>query len=109
MTNLDLFENTPPHKLHRADAPETSVKAARKVKTARMLALVHDEIKGAGANGITAKEILAKHPSLPYSSITARPKQLEEDGLIFYQGDKRNGARVMRLRNIAATTEEYNE
>lgn len=89
---------TDPHKLHRTDSPETSKVAARKVDSARLKQFVYDEVKAAGEHGITGKEICAKHTDLPYSSITARPKSLEEDGLIYYRGDKREGARIMRAK-----------
>jgi hypothetical protein len=39
---------------------------------------------------------MSKHPSIKYSSITARPTELEKLGLIFYRGDKRDSARVIR-------------
>lgn len=90
-------------KLHRGNAPETSVKAAHNIDTSKLKQLVYDEIKESGRQGITAKEILAKYPHLPYSSITARPKSLEEDGLIEYVGDKRDGARVMRIKEAQLT------
>jgi hypothetical protein len=44
------------------------------------------------------KKTRAKHPELPYSSITARPAALEQEGLIYYKGDKRDGCRVMRAK-----------
>ena len=89
---------TDPHKLHRVDSPGSSKDAAHRVDSARLKQLVYDEVKASGEHGITGKEICKKHPDIPYSSITARPKSLEEDGLIYYRGDRRDGARVMRAK-----------
>ena len=90
------YDDTPAYKLVRKEAPQTSKDAANEVSSGKMLALVHDEVVKAGIRGITTKEIRTMYPHLPYSSITARPAQLEEQGDIFYQGDKRDRCRVMR-------------
>ena len=95
---MDLFDDTPTYKLSRSDDPETSKQAAQDVSSGKMLQLVYDEVVNSGSNGITTKEIRAIHPDLPYSSITARPAQLEEDGLVYYEGDKRDRCRVMRAK-----------
>lgn len=95
---------TEPRKLYRTGSPQTSKDAAYKVDTAGLKQLVLDEVIAAGEHGITAKEILAKHPHLPYSSVTARPADLERDGSIYYHpGEKRGGARVMRATLKAKT------
>ena len=97
MNQSSLFDNTPVHKLNRTEAPDTSKAAAKKGSSGELKKLVYDAVVAAGDRGITTKEIRALHPELPYSSVTARPAALEEDGLIFYrEGDKRDGCRVMR-------------
>tara|TARA_R110000823_G_scaffold163874_1_gene296101 strand:- start:169 stop:471 length:303 start_codon:yes stop_codon:yes gene_type:complete len=91
-----IFNDTPVYKLSRTDDPETSRDAAGEVSSGKMLALVYSEVVKAGDNGITTKEIRTIHPHLPYSSITARPTQLEADGKIYYLGDRRERCRVIR-------------
>jgi hypothetical protein len=105
------MKNTEPRKLHRRNAPPTSVIAANSVslKSGKLLKLVLNEVDAAGTKGITAKEILSKHPKLPYSSITARPTQLEKARLIYYKGDKRNGARIMRAQWTQHVTQEVSK
>jgi hypothetical protein len=100
---MELFENTPSYKLVRADAPYTSKEAAENVSSGKMLSLVYAEVVKAGSLGITTKEIRGKYPFYPYSSITARPATLQQKGKIYYEGDKRDGCRVMRAtgRNMA--------
>ena len=92
----DMFEATPPHKLARTYSPATSKQAAHKVDTKKRLELVYADIVASGEMGTTGKEIVGRRSGVPYSSITARFKQLEEDGRIFYLGDVREGARVAR-------------
>jgi len=94
--NFDLFKDTEPYKLHRKNDPFTSKEAAYSVPSGKMRQLVFTLIEESGERGITAKEIMSKHPSIKYSSITARPTELEKLGLIFYKGDKRDSARVIR-------------
>lgn len=103
MKQLELAETatTTPRKLHRRGAPGTSVAAAHKVDQVGRAQLVLNEIKAAGESGITVKEIAAKHPDVPYPSISARPAALAEAGLIYYKGDTRSGARLMRLTEKA--------
>ena len=38
----------------------------------------------------------AAYPNMGYSTISSRPSELERLGLIFYAGDKRDHARVIR-------------
>ena len=90
------YDDTPAYKLVRKEAPQTSKDAANEVSSGKMLALVHEEVVKSGIKGITTKEIRNMYPHLPYSSITARPAQLEDQGDIYYQGDKRDRWRVMR-------------
>ena len=93
---MGMYKPEEPFRLHRTTDPQTSVEAAHKVDTAKMKQLVHQDIIDAGFFGITAREIADRHPDLPYSSVTSRPAELERDGLIYYKGDKRNGARIIR-------------
>ena len=90
------YDDTPAYKLVRKEATQTSKDAANDVSSCKMLALVHEEGVKSGIKGITTKEIRNMYPHLPYSSITARPAQLEDQGDIFYQGDKRDRCRAMR-------------
>ncbi len=96
MITLDMFEDTPSYKLARKDDPQTSKDAANEVSSGKLLTLVYDEVVKAGKKGVTTKEIRAMYPYLPYSSITARPTQLEAKGYIYYEGDKRDKCRVIR-------------
>jgi len=91
-----IFTDTEPYKLHRKDSPFTSKEAAYLVPSGKMRQLVFIHIEESGEKGITAKEIMSKHPSIKYSSITSRPTELEKLGLIFYAGDKRDDSRVIR-------------
>ena len=95
-TETIAFKDTPSYMLHRTNAPETSVQAAMKVSSGKMLELVYSEVVSAGEAGVTTKEIRSKYPFMPYSSITARPATLEELGKIYYRGDKRDKCRIMR-------------
>lgn len=97
MSQSELFE-TPRHTLHRANAPKTSVDAAHSIDVTKLEEFVLAQVEKAGRHGVTAKQIVSDFPNMPYSSLTARPKTLEERGLIFYEGDRRGGARVMRLK-----------
>jgi|TARA_R110002110_G_scaffold206834_1_gene419032 hypothetical protein len=94
--NLNLFEDTEPHKLHRKNDPLTSIESAYAVPSGKMRQLVLDQILEAGEKGITIKEMVFNNQNIPTSSITSRPNELEKLNLIFYRGDKRNHARVIR-------------
>ena len=91
----DMFAE-PTHKLVRKNDPETSKEAAAAIPSGNMAKFVYEEIVKAGAVGITANQIKDKYPSLRSASVTARPKTLEQRGLIFYRGDKRDGSRIIR-------------
>lgn len=86
------------YQLVRKDAPQTSKDAAEKVALTlnKMRVLVLQLVKDAGSDGITSKEIAEQNLHLSNSTCTARPSELERMGLIFYKGDKRDGARVIR-------------
>jgi hypothetical protein len=93
---------TTPHRLHRKDAPETSVVASRGVDSSKLERRVLGIIRAAGHNGIISDDVRAAMPDVPsYSSVTARYKALYEKGLIQYRGkrpgDSGRGQRVMRV------------
>lgn len=88
--------DTEPHKLHRNNDPLTSVEAAYTAPSGKMKKFVLDLIEEAGERGITIKEMVFNNQNLPTSSITSRPNELEKLNLIFYKGDKRDNARVIR-------------
>lgn len=96
----DLFYGTEPRKLHRTDDPDTSRQAAEAVDTTKLEALVHRTIHSFD-DGCIGADVLARHKHLPYSSVTARFKALQENGFITCGPDKRRGPsgrqqRVMR-------------
>ena len=90
---------TPGYKLARRDDPDTSKDAADKVagKLGKMQTYVLSLVAEAGERGITTKEMQLAHPENRPSSLSSRPNELEKRGLVFYAGDKRDGARVIRL------------
>ena len=92
----DLFEDIEPSKLHRSNDVETSRRAAHLVPQGFMRKFVLSLVKEAGAEGLTGKEMTAKHTEYSHSSISSRPNELEKLGLIFYAGDKRENSRVIR-------------
>ncbi len=107
MGQLDLFEQeTPVYKLHRRDAPETSVQAAKKLDATKLEIIVLNAIK-TFENGCISDDVrdycLKHHGINSYSSVTARYKALEEKELIEYTGEKRKGVsgrnqRVMKRK-----------
>ncbi len=98
MKQVDLFKNIEPHKLHRKNDPQTSKEAAYSVSHSlgKTRSFVLGLIEEAGNKGITVKEMKAAYPDMGYSTISSRPIELERLGLIFYKGDKRDKARVIR-------------
>jgi hypothetical protein len=96
----DLFDNEPiptnPIKLAKRDSPQTSKDAAAKVDVRGRQLYVLNHVRNAGMKGITCKEIQALDMSVPYPSISGRPADLERQGFIYFKGDRRDGARVIR-------------
>ena len=92
-THTELFN---PNKLYRSTDPYTSRAAAFLLPTGKRRQFVLDLIEKAGEEGVTAKEMISAHPEMSSSSISSRPNELDKLGLVFYQGDKRNGSRVIR-------------
>ena len=91
---------TPESKLARREDPDTSKAAAHKVagKLGKMQQYVLELVEQAGERGTTIKEMqVLAHPEKRPSSISSRPNELEKKGVVFYAGDKRDGARVIRL------------
>tara|TARA_R110000803_G_scaffold179230_1_gene241632 strand:+ start:132 stop:515 length:384 start_codon:yes stop_codon:yes gene_type:complete len=88
----DLFD-TPA--LARNTDPETSKAAAAITDSAKLKAMVLEYIEGAGKYGITMAEVSEKS-GLDKNTVSPRSRPLEDAGDIFYQGDKRNGSRIMR-------------
>lgn len=91
----DVFSRvfgTADFKLYRPNDPETSREAARSVNTPRLEQLVYETIKDYGAAGCISDDVRATHPTLAYSSVTARFKALAEKGLIRYEGRRRGAS-----------------
>lgn len=95
---------TDPHTLARRADPETSHAAAHAVKTATWEKRVYIAIRKHGWEGATQDQVIDmiqdRFGSIPYSTITARFKALEDKKLIFYTGEKRKGksGRESRVR-----------
>ena len=97
------MRDTPAYKLHRKDAPQTSVEAAYALQTTPMESIVLDCIGSLGQLGCIQDDVLRSLPDYAYSTVTARFKSLCEKGLIEYTGEKRKGRsgrnqRVMRKK-----------
>lgn len=93
---LTIFDDLNPHKLHRTNDPETSKDAAYSIPLAKLRAFVLGLIEDSGNKGVTVKEMNKKFPDVGYTSLSPRPSELERLNLIFYVGDRRDGARVIR-------------
>lgn len=96
------------YQLVRKNAPQTSKDAAHKIANnlSERRQFVLDLIKKAGIEGTTVKQLCKENPDTPFSTISARPSELEKLGLIFYNGDTREGARVMRASQYKETIEQ---
>lgn len=91
---MDLFDQA--HAKHRVNDPETSKVAANKVNPTKGQQFLLEELAVQGEKGATIKEICTKH-NLQMSSYSSRASELENRKDIFYRGDCRKGARIMRL------------
>ena len=89
-TGFQFDFGTDPKKLHRTDAPDTSVKAAYSIDTAGLEQKVLAAIKKF-PRGCTQDEVLDLFPGYPYSSITARFRALLDKNLIKDTGERRPG------------------
>ena len=92
----DLFDNEEPYKLARTTDPQTSKDAAKTAPTGKMREFVLNLVILSGKSGITPKEMTRANTHIQASSITSRPNELEKTGHVFYQGDRRDGNRVIR-------------
>jgi len=91
MNQMEDNFGTEAYKLRRKASPETSVEASGSVDTTKLEKLVYKTILDFGDGGCIADDVLAKYPSYPYSSLTARFSALEKKGYIIRNGDKRKG------------------
>ena len=95
---------TDPHKLVRRKDPVTSHEAANAVNSNRWESRVYRAILSFGVGGAIQDEILrwveVTYGRVPYSTVTARFKALEEKGLIKYTDKTRKGnsGRHSRIR-----------
>lgn len=98
---------TEPRKLVRRNDPETSRAAAESVNSESWEEKVYRVIKEHGAEGATQDQVLAaiyrRYGMVPYSTVTARFKALEEGGLIKYSGATREGVSGRQSRVRVAT------
>lgn len=98
---------TDPSKLHRLEAPDTSVKAAYAVDSTRLEREVLEIIRSFGAVGCISDDVRF-HPAMlgkPYSSVTARYKALMDNKLIVDTGERRKGQSGRGMRVMRAVTE----
>jgi len=109
MNERDLF-GTDPKTLARAGDPSTSHAAARGVDTARWERRVLEVIRGFRERGCTQDEVIDaihfKFGSVPYSTITARFKALQDKELITYKSRKRK-AKSGRMSRVRVATEFF--
>ena len=95
---------TEPHKLARTADPGTSKIAAHAVNTSRWESRVYEIIKSFGRQGCIQDEVLRMclrlYGHIPYSTVTARFKSLQEKDLIYYNSERRKGksGRPSRVR-----------
>jgi hypothetical protein len=95
---------TDPRKLARRHDPSTSHEAAGHVNTARWEKRVYIAVCKHKTNGATQDQIIDmihnRFGSVPYSTVTARFKALQDKKLITYTGEKRKGksGRLSRVR-----------
>ena len=108
MKTYDLFERlehifgTPAKKLVRTNDPDTSHAAANAVDSTKLEGLVYEAIKTFGNKGCISDQILAMHPTYPYSSITARFRALLDKGFIVDTGERRPGKSGKSQRVVKA-------
>jgi hypothetical protein len=93
---------TQPRTLARSGDPSTSHAAARSADVTGLEALVLADVEAAGEHGVTQDELLALHPTMSYSSVTARPAALRAKGLVRYSGRVRAGASGRSQRVLVA-------
>ena len=90
-TPIVVDKPTPFRLLFRADSPDTSRTAAKRLDSTRLEQMVLDAIVQSGRVGMTQDELRDRFPDFSYSSITARPAALKRKGLIVDSGERRPG------------------
>ena len=104
MTEQFSIFGTDPHRLARVGDPATSHAAANETNTAKWERIVYDAIASFGERGCIQDDVIQRvytnYGLVPYSTITARFKALEEKKMISYTGEKRKGisGRQSRVR-----------
>ena len=93
---------TDPRTLHRQEGPITSVEAAYSIDVKGLENLVYKTIFRAGDTGIISDQVRAQHPTLCYSSVTARYRSLLDQGFIWDSGDKAKGKSGRNQRIMVA-------
>ena len=104
--SYDLFADSEPSTIARKSDPETSKLAAAIAPTGKTREFILKEVTNAGKNGVTLKEICHTH-SLQMSSYSSRPSELEKESAIFYDGTRRDGARVMKAKSFDRGTRHH--
>lgn len=89
-------------KLVRRNDPLTSHVAAALVNTTELEEMVYFTIRSFGSKGAIQDDVLHRHSSHPYSSITSRFKGLLDKGLIEDTGMKRTGRSGRSQRVVRA-------
>jgi hypothetical protein len=72
------FSDTPVYKLHRTDAPETSIDAAEEVSSGKMLALVYSEVVKAGIGASPQKKYALFIPTSLIAALPLGPLNLNQ-------------------------------
>jgi len=98
---VNKFFGTPPFKLVRKDAPETSKQAALFVCTSKMEQLVYETVQQF-KDGCIQDEVLEKLRDKPYSSVTARFRSLLDKGYLIDTGVTRAGISGRQQRVLKA-------
>ena len=94
--NQEKFEfGTDPHRIHRREAPETSVQAAYKVDTATDEETVFKLLCN-NPKGLTLKD-LARMMSKQNNQISGRITALLSKRMVEDSGERRDGCRVIRV------------
>ena len=106
MKFLKKLFGTPKYKLHKKDAPDTSIEAAGTLNTKKLEEAVYDAIAKFGTNGCIQDDILGlpQFRNTPYSSVTARFRALLDKEFVFDSGERRIGKSGKKQRVLVANT-----
>ena len=96
MTQTQLEFGTEPHKIHRKDAPDTSIAAAHSVDTQGDEAKVY-KFYQAHPQGLTLKD-LEPMMGKPRNTFSGRVSRLLERDLVEDSGARRDKCRVIRVK-----------